>query len=105
MKRLVLGALFVLFLAILSCKKDAPAPLPVANFYAEGNGCVAPCKLFFYNQSQNSILWEWDFGNGTSSILENDTCLYDTTGKYEVWLYATNSDLVKDSVRKYINVN
>tara|TARA_B110000046_G_C13013155_1_gene407570 strand:+ start:314 stop:586 length:273 start_codon:yes stop_codon:yes gene_type:complete len=90
---------------MLSCKKEDPAPLPIANFYAEGNGCVAPCNLFFYNQSQNSVSWEWDFGNGKSSILENDTCLYDTTGTYEVWLYSTNSDLVKDSVRKYVNVN
>ncbi|NOQ74776.1 MAG: hypothetical protein GQ574_22370 [Crocinitomix sp.] len=105
MKLFAANALLVLLFVTQSCKKEDPAPLPEANFYVEGNGCVSPCYLFFYNQSQNSMAWEWDFGNGTSSILENDSCLYDTTGTYEVWLYSTNVDLVKDSVRKYVHVN
>ncbi len=95
----------VLLITTQSCKKENPAPLPTANFYVEGNGSVAPCYLFFYNQSVNSNTWKWDFGNGTTSILEDDSCLYSTSGTYEVWLYTDNTDLVRDSVRKYVHVN
>ncbi len=95
----------VLLFAAQSCKKEDPAPLPLANFYVEGNGSISPCYLYFHNQSQNSISWEWDFGNGKSSVLENDSCLFDAAGTYEVWLFATNVDMVKDSVRKNVNIN
>jgi PKD repeat protein len=98
-------AFLLLCFATASCKKEIPAALSVANFYAEGNGCVSPCYLLFFDQSENSTSWEWDFGNGKSSILRNDSCLYDNTGTYEVWLYTKNVDLVKDSVRKYVHVN
>ena len=105
MRAIAIVTLFVFLVAAHSCKKEAPAPLPTANFYVEGNGSVAPAYLFFYNQSINSATWKWDFGNGTTSILADDSCLFNSSGTYEVWLYSTNVDFVKDSVRKYVHLN
>jgi len=88
-----------------SCKKEAPAPLPVANFFVDNNGCTAPCKIYFHNKSINAVKWEWNFGNGLHSSHENDSITYASSGNYDVWLFAWNTDNVKDSVRKQIHIN
>ena len=92
-------------LSLIGCDKPAPAPLPTANFFVVNNGCVAPCSLFFYDASENAVKWEWHFGNGSTSTLENDTILFALNGTYETWLNVWNSDGVKDSIHKTIHLN
>ena len=94
----------ILFIGFVSCKKEAPAPLPTADFYVANNGCSSPCYLYFYNQSLNAIKYQWDFDNLTGSTSENDSSLYFTTGLYNVKLSVWNADDVKDSVSKTITV-
>ena len=91
-------------LAIVSCKKEAPAPLPTADFYVANNGCSSPCYLYFYSQSLNATKFQWDFDNLTGSTSENDSSLYFSTGLYNVKLSIWNADDVKDSVSKTITV-
>lgn len=49
------------------------------------NGC-APFQVQFENTSQNAVTQFWDFGDGTFSIEENPTHLYQTAGTYDVRL-------------------
>ena len=48
------------------------------------------------------VSWFWDFGDGVTSILENPTHTYDTTGTFLVYLVVTNSegcvDTISDSI-------
>ena len=89
----------------MGCNKPEPAPLHTANFYVENNGCIAPCNLIFYDNSENAVQWKWTFGNGISSVKKNDTVLFSSSGTYETWLYIWNADQVKDSLHKTIQVN
>ena len=99
---LLIGGFLV---AIVGCNKTPPAPLPKANFFVENNGCVAPCYIYFYDQSDNATSVQWDFGNGMISNERDDSTQYLEYGVYEVWIYAENSDGERDSVRKNVFIN
>lgn len=45
----------------------------------------------FINTSQNATAWEWDFGDGDSSMLQNPTHTYANYGTYNVRLKAENA--------------
>lgn len=90
---------------VIGCKKDPPAPLPTANFYVENNGCTSPCALYFYDDSQNAVKWNWNFGNGVTSSNQNDSITFGVSGTYETWLEIWNADDIKDSIRKTIHIN
>ena len=62
---------------------------PVASFsyVDQGQGAVD-----FTDESQNQpTSWEWDFGDGNSSIMQNPSHTYTMPGTYTVCLTATNS--------------
>ena len=65
---------------------------PVVNFttnYVPG-GCVNPIQ--FTDASQNMPTgWLWNFGDGTTSTLQNPSRTYAATGTYTVSLTATNA--------------
>lgn len=92
------------FIGFISCKKEAPAPLPIADFFVDNNECLSPCYLYFYNQSKNEVRYQWDFDNATGSTSENDSSLYFNTGLYNVKLSVWNADDIKDSVSKTVLV-
>ena len=92
-------------LLLFSCKeKEPPAPLPFADFHVSNNGCIAPCWLYFFDNSQNAVKWEWNFGNGFNSTTQNDSMLYNNLGYYNVTLWIENADGVRDSVTKEVMV-
>jgi PKD repeat protein len=101
---LISSAIILISLTFFSCKKEEPAPLPFADFHASNSGCVSPCWVYFYDNSQNTISWKWNFGNGFHSTTQNDSMLYQEFGFYDVTLWATNVDGVVDSVTKEIMV-
>lgn len=45
-------------------------PLPIADFTGSGDGCK-PLTVSFVNTSQYGVTYEWDFGDGGKSTLEN----------------------------------
>ena len=65
---------------------------PIIDFssnYVAGS-CVNPVQ--FTDQSTNlPTAWAWDFGDGTSSTLQNPAHQYVATGTYNVTLTATNT--------------
>lgn len=96
---------FIFIICLSACKKEQPAPLAVANFYVSNNGCIAPCKLHFFDQSKNAVSWEWDFDNGFNSLLQNDSSQYNLQGYYDVKLSVWNIDGAKDSISKQVLIH
>ncbi len=57
------------------------------------NSCAAPANINFTNLSTGTgaLTYHWDFGDGGTSILQNPSHTYNTSGSYTVQLIATNS--------------
>lgn len=52
------------------------------------NACQGETVSFFDNSTATPISWEWDFGDGNTSTLQNPTHIYNTPGTYTVTLTA-----------------
>ena len=62
---------------------------PVANFIANtSGGCDG--VVSFSDLSGSSTSWNWDFGDGTNSAIQNPIHFYDSTGSYTVILRVEN---------------
>jgi len=86
---------------------DVTNYLPVANFDVSTQNINEGSSISFFDQTTNSpTSWEWDFGDGNSSTVQNPTHTYTTAGVYTVKLIATNS-FGADTITKtnYITVN
>nr|HPH21245.1 PKD domain-containing protein [Haliscomenobacter sp.] len=72
---------------------------PEAMFQINGDstGC-APFSVLLQNLSRNSNRWEWDFGDGKTSTLENPGTVYDT-GAYDITLIASYEGVCLDTFR------
>jgi len=79
---------------------------PLANFSAKPIEGKVPLTVAFTDESTKSpTKWNWTFGDGTSSAIQNPTHKYSKVGKYTVTLTATNNN-GSDTVTKadYIKV-
>ena len=64
-----------------------------AAFYGLPRAGTAPFKVTFADTSTGSpTSWDWDFGDGGSSTLENPTHTYDEPGSYSVTLTVSDGD-------------
>ncbi|MBL7739607.1 MAG: PKD domain-containing protein, partial [Chitinophagaceae bacterium] len=69
--------------------------IPTVNFVADNqNGCF-PFRVNFTDLStagagNTNVSWQWDFGDGGSSTLQNPSYVYTATGNYIVTLRITN---------------
>ncbi len=61
--------------------------LPVADFNSD---TMYHTATFTNLSSSNATAWEWDFGDGNTSTLQNPEHVYDTSGIYEVCLIVSN---------------
>jgi len=66
-------------------------PVPVANFTANRTAGTVPLVVKFTDCSTNATTWVWNFGDGKTSSEQNPTHTYNTIGRYNVTLTATNS--------------
>jgi PKD repeat protein len=67
------------------------APAPTASFTATPTSGTAPVDVAFTDTSSGSpTSWAWDFGDGTTSTLQNPVHTYSTAGTFSVTLRATN---------------
>lgn len=79
---------------------------PVADFtylsVCEGN------SIDFTDASTSNVgaisTWDWDFGNGATSALQNPTQLFNTEGNYNVSLTVTTSDGCSNSTSQIVDV-
>ena len=68
-----------------------PPPPPVADFTGNPLSGNATLSVSFTDTSLNSpTSWFWDFGDSTTSILQNPVKSYSSAGIYTVSLTATN---------------
>lgn len=63
---------------------------PSAAFSVSMNPAEVGELLSFNNQSINATHWDWNFGDGENSILENPTHNYFTEGSFTITLVASN---------------
>lgn len=75
-----------------------------ADFTTTNNTCV-DSTVTFMDASQSFsgiVMWEWDFGNGTSSTVENPTVTYTASGSYDVELIVTSASGCIDTIVKSV---
>jgi len=71
--------------------QTAPSSLPVANFGASPTSGSAPLTVAFTDLSTGGpTSWQWSFGDGGTSTLQNPSHNYASAGAYDVRLTATN---------------
>lgn len=68
-----------------------PAPV-VADFSVNNTIGISPFIASFTNLSTGATSYQWDFGDGTSSMGINPSHTYTNTGSYTVSLFATGSN-------------
>jgi PKD repeat protein len=67
-----------------------PDPVPAADFSASTTLGPAPLAVSFTDLSTGPITsWNWDFGDGGSSTLQNPSHTYNSVGIYSLVLRAT----------------
>jgi len=82
-------------------------PAPTAAFIADTtSSCFAPLTVNFSNQSVNASSYKWNFGDGSTSILQNPSHTYTSAASFDVSLVVTNLSGCSDSLKKsaYIKV-
>jgi beta propeller repeat protein len=78
---------------------------PVADFTASPTSDIVPAIITFTDRSSGSPdTWLWDFGDGTSSTVQNPVHTYTVPGTYTVTMTATNAFGSSERTRAgYIN--
>ena len=71
----------------------SPAPVaPVADFTGTPTSGTAPLSVSFADATTGDVdTWQWDFGDGTTSTLQNPSHEYTSAGLYTVSLTATGA--------------
>lgn len=79
---------------------------PVAAFTGNPTSGTAPLTVSFTDQSTNNpTIWQWDFGDGTTSTQQNPSKTFSAPGNYTVKLTSSNSYGSDTHVKNnYINV-
>lgn len=83
-------------------------PRPVADFTAPATvRCEPPFTVNFQDMSTGGATgWQWDFGDGNTSTLQNPSHTYTSYGSFTVTLVATNAFGCTDTIRRtnYIRI-
>jgi PKD repeat protein len=70
---------------------------PQALFSPDKYSGCAPLTVNLNNQSINAVTYEWDFGDGTTSVAANPSHTYINPGVYTIRLIVANSNGCKDT--------
>lgn len=90
--------LTVALFALSSLMSGVLAQNPVASFTVDHSTGCAPLTVAFFNTSQNSVSWHWDFGNGNYSTSQHPVNVYHNSGNYTVTLTAYDALGNADSI-------
>ena len=90
MKQLLFASVIALNLLFIgSCSKDAITPTPTASFTYVKSSTTAPSTIQFTSSVTNTTSYAWNFGDGSSSNVENPSHTYTAAGDYNVSLTVT----------------
>jgi len=81
---------------------------PVASFTSNPpSSCKAPVSVFFNNNSigDPSVVYNWTFGDGNSSIEKSPTHLFESFGTFQVSLTASSEYGCESSISSQFNVS
>lgn len=82
---------------------------PTAAFTPSDTIGCRPLGVVYTDQSTGGtapvVAWDWDFGNGTSSTLQNPTNTFSNAGTFTVQLIVTDSSGCMDTTARNIVVN
>ncbi len=92
------------YLFLLTVLIFASCARPIADFAVQGNDRTAPAALEFENNSQNAETYEWDFGDGTTSMEATPSHRYRSSGNYLVKLKAKKGNKSRKT-EKRIKIN
>ncbi len=68
-------------------------PNPVVSFAAnKTKSCIAPFSVIFTDNSTHAVSWNWNFGDGKTSVIKSPAHIYTTPGSYTVTLTVTSVD-------------
>ncbi|MBX2923665.1 MAG: PKD domain-containing protein [Chitinophagaceae bacterium] len=88
MEKGIFNTIFVLLIALA-----VNAQTPVAEFSASVQSGCSPLSVAFRDQSTGDPkYWNWDFGNGQLSNLQNPTATFSAPGTYTVTLVVRNQN-------------
>ncbi len=90
-------------IVLFSCKKDDATP-PKADFLVYNAFCIAPCEVYFFDESERAVSYSWDFGNGVTSTNKDDTISFQYGGNYLVGLEVTAANGVTDLKQKVVTI-
>ncbi|MFN8142839.1 MAG: PKD domain-containing protein [Bacteroidia bacterium] len=79
------------------------SPPPVAEF-ASANSCVNTTVAFTDQTNPPVTTWNWDFGDGNTSTIQNPSNVYDTAGTYTVTLISGDASGCIDTVQHQITI-
>ncbi|MCI4668479.1 MAG: PKD domain-containing protein [Bacteroidia bacterium] len=81
---------------------------PVASFAPSDTASCPPLNTAFNNTSSNGaspiLNWEWDLGNGGTSIFTNPVMNYPDPGVYDIELVVTDGNGCKDTSSRSVQV-
>lgn len=74
---------------------------PAVDFTVnDSSSCQAPFNVQFTDMTPGATSWLWDFGDGTTSPLQNPTHQYNSVGNYTVTLTAGTSTDCSNTITK-----
>ena len=80
-------------------------PLPVADFTPmPASVDVFHAEVHFNNNSSGANQWFWNFGDDSTSTVENPIHWYGDTGTYTVWLVVETTFGCRDSVSNPVEI-
>jgi len=79
-------------LAVINVLKQPVVVFPVANFRSNVTSGYVPLTVQFTSLSNNTAGWNWDFGDGNTSIDRNPAHIYSVAGNYTVNLAVDNAN-------------
>ncbi|MDD4247942.1 MAG: PKD domain-containing protein [Methanosarcina sp.] len=77
---------------ITAITAETTAQKPVINCWGSPRSGTAPLNVYFKDSSTGSpTAWNWSFGDGTTSTIQNPKHTYSAAGSYTIKLTVTNS--------------
>ncbi|MDC0249604.1 PKD domain-containing protein [Flavobacteriales bacterium] len=76
---------------------------PVIQIIADTTySCTIPFNVEFVDITADAVIWDWDFGDGTTSMLSESSALYNSYGSYNISLTVEDSKGCS-STKEFIN--